>query len=364
MRRLTVLAAMAAVLALPSTASALAINYAFTSDAQGWQSEHTADCNSPTRTAMAHHPTGGDPDGYISATDTAPLIGGHDGCFWIALAPNTVSGNLKANYGGTFSIDILHPAGAENGPSVIFEDVQGNQLITGSGTPPPADAWTGTPYTFTILDTPAGVWGYVPQGADLVDATKADFFEVLTDVAAVAVVGDLADTNGQVTGMDNIGLTEPGSPRDEDSDTVPNATDNCPLESGPVSNNGCPVPDGDGDGIPDASDQCPSQAGPATNNGCPIDPDGDGLIGAADKCPNESGPASNDGCPASANPGNAACDTAKAKLKKAKDKLKKLRQHDASDKQIDKAKAKVRKAKANVKKECESGRPLSRLAFR
>ena len=28
-------------------------------------------------------------------------------------------------------------------------------------------------------------------------------------------------------------------------------------------------PDGDGDGVPDASDACPTQAGPPSNNGCP-----------------------------------------------------------------------------------------------
>ena len=36
-----------------------------------------------------------------------------------------------------------------------------------------------------------------------------------------------------------------------------------------------PPPDDDGDGVPNASDSCPSQAGPASNNGCPIVPDTD-----------------------------------------------------------------------------------------
>src|SRR5262249_31976305 len=33
-----------------------------------------------------------------------------------------------------------------------------------------------------------------------------------------------------------------------------------------------PPADPDGDGVPDASDQCPTQAGPASNNGCPLPP--------------------------------------------------------------------------------------------
>jgi hypothetical protein len=39
---------------------------------------------------------------------------------------------------------------------------------------------------------------------------------------------------------------------------------------GPTSS---PPPDGDGDGVPDSTDQCPTQSGPASNGGCP--PSGD-----------------------------------------------------------------------------------------
>jgi hypothetical protein len=89
-----------------------------------------------------------------------------------------------------------------------------------------------------------------------------------------------------------------------------------------VSDSPTPV-DSDGDGVPDASDQCPTQAGPASNNGCPVQP--------AD---------------------NAACDKAKAKLAKAKAKLKKRRQNDAPQAAIDNAKKKVKKAKSAVEAAC------------
>jgi OOP family OmpA-OmpF porin len=86
--------------------------------------------------------------------------------------------------------------------------------------------------------------------------------------------------------------------RDDDGDGVKNADDDCPTESGPASNRGCPLKDADGDGVEDAKDKCPKESGPADNQGCPVkDADGDGVEDAKDKCPKESGPADNQGCP-------------------------------------------------------------------
>ena len=70
-----------------------------------------------------------------------------------------------------------------------------------------------------------------------------------------------------------------------------------------------PDPDADGDGVPDASDTCQNESGPASNNGCPLPPppdpdpdpdpdsDGDGITDAADACADQPGPAANNGCP-------------------------------------------------------------------
>ena len=92
---------------------------------------------------------------------------------------------------------------------------------------------------------------------------------------------------------------------DGDGDGVPDASDQCPAEAGPPSNNGCPIPppvDTDGDGVVDPDDRCPSQAGPPSNNGCPEDPspvdgDGDGVPDNADQCPGQPGTINNFGCP-------------------------------------------------------------------
>ena len=55
---------------------------------------------------------------------------------------------------------------------------------------------------------------------------------------------------------------------DDDHDGITNAKDECPLEPGPLSTNGCP--DRDGDGVPDKVDNCPDTPGPASNQGCPV----------------------------------------------------------------------------------------------
>ena len=115
----------------------------------------------------------------------------------------------------------------------------------------------------------------------------------------------------------------PTADPDGDGDGVPDATDACPAQAGPPSNNGCPPtvtpPDGDGDGVPDASDACPTQAGPASNDGCPPtvtppDGDGDGVPDATDACPTQAGPASNSGCPVTPQKPDNQIDIGKAKL--------------------------------------------------
>lgn len=61
---------------------------------------------------------------------------------------------------------------------------------------------------------------------------------------------------------------------DSDGDGVLDSQDNCPNESGPASNNGCPGElDTDGDGVPDSQDDCPNEFGLASNDGCPGEPD-------------------------------------------------------------------------------------------
>ena len=55
--------------------------------------------------------------------------------------------------------------------------------------------------------------------------------------------------------------------------------------------------DRDGDGLMDGVDQCPEESGPAENRGCPdTDLDEDGVLDRLDNCPDEKGTAANQGC--------------------------------------------------------------------
>jgi outer membrane protein OmpA-like peptidoglycan-associated protein len=65
---------------------------------------------------------------------------------------------------------------------------------------------------------------------------------------------------------------------DADGDRITDASDACPSEPGPPSEepktNGCPAGDGDGDGVLDSEDACPNSAGPNNadpkKRGCPV----------------------------------------------------------------------------------------------
>jgi hypothetical protein len=365
----------------PAGARALEVTNSFDADNDGWRTGGMSSCTDPTLSPASWSAATGNPGGAISGVDT---VDPPENCGWAFVGPASLAGVRTANYGGTVSFDIRLSTAATQPVLFNFVDTEGHFLvISKTGPQLLADQWT--PVSFKISADPAG-WQYSTDGMTFAPATEADFIDVLSDLNAVAVAGELDSPGiGATTSLDNFKLTN-GPPRDTDLDGVTDTADNCPLVPGPVTNSGCPAPpDGDGDTVPDASDQCPAVSGPPSNNGCPMpsdadgdtvpdasdqcpadfgppsnngcppalvnpDPDGDGLIGTTDRCPSEAGPAANDGCPAASR--DAACDAAKKKLKKAKAKLKKLRRHDAKPPKVAKAKQKVKTAKAAVKKAC------------
>ncbi|MFN8112101.1 MAG: thrombospondin type 3 repeat-containing protein [Solirubrobacterales bacterium] len=312
---------LATALLVPTGAMAANVLHTFNSDAQGWLAALDNSCSSPTGHTPTYHASGGNPGGYISVTDNespAPNPGDPDNCSAILAGPAAFSGQLRADYGGSISFDVIHPAGAEQSPTVVFVDSDGNTLVyQGSFSPPAANTWTSNSYPLTTANAYFAV-----DGGEFAEATAAQVFDVLENLAQIQIGADLStNSRGDATGFDNIQLSEPPSPLDSDGDGVTNAADQCPTVAGSAANNGCPVLDTDGDGVPDASDNCPTVAGPASNQGCPVE-------------------------------NNEACDKAQAALDKAKAALKKAKKN-GSKKAIKKAKAKVKKAKAKVKKECD-----------
>lgn len=97
-----------------------------------------------------------------------------------------------------------------------------------------------------------------------------------------------------------------GIPIDSDRDGLPDYKDKCPLESGPVENEGCPKKaeefdwaDDDGDGVVNQFDKEPNTPADARvyGNGVAIDSDYDNVPDYIDECPFEAGAIENKGCP-------------------------------------------------------------------
>ena len=326
-RRWRTLAALAgaviAIVALPSAAAALNVSSAFGTNDEGWRVAQRT-CPYSTLLAPTWNSTGGNPDGYISDTDVTGGPG--ETCFWWLIGPAAFTGDMRANYGGTLSYDVKPFTTAPNlsGNEFVIAGQVGNGWLFGAGdVVHPADAWTHETASLT-----AGNWVYVDANSETSVATVADMFAVLQNVREIQLIGDLVrNSQGQVTGFDNIALANSPIALDSDGDGVTNAADACPAVAGP--NNGCP--------------------------GVPVNPNlaGDGVSGSADHCPDGVGPASNGGCPlASSDNPNAACEAAQAKLKKAQARLKKLKHHHASKAAIEKAKRKVKKARGAVAAAC------------
>ncbi|MEK6806133.1 MAG: neutral/alkaline non-lysosomal ceramidase N-terminal domain-containing protein [Pseudomonadota bacterium] len=96
--------------------------------------------------------------------------------------------------------------------------------------------------------------------------TDLDGVPDATDNCPIVANADQLNTDGAADGGNACDA-------DDDNDTVLDGADNCPTQSGPASNNGCPLPDADGDGVPDANDTCPNTpAGTEVDaNGCPVE---------------------------------------------------------------------------------------------
>lgn len=77
------------------------------------------------------------------------------------------------------------------------------------------------------------------------------------------------DADYTINNISSIELQTDVCQTDSDNDGTPDFKDNCPTQTGPSSNNGCPIKDSDNDGVPDSEDNCPNEAGSTSNNGCP-----------------------------------------------------------------------------------------------
>ena len=229
MRSASQIFVIAVVLVLAPAAGAASVSNSFASGNDGWRS---FSCSAPV--AAAFIGSGGNPGGFIAVTDG----GSPDTCEDLMVAPVAFSGDLRANYGGAFKIDVRHPSPAQ-GPQVFITTAAGDQLGAQAPTPA-ANVWTAETFTLTESN-----WQFFPAGGNGAGqvATRSEFFDVLAHAAQIQVMADFDGAGtGKRTDVDNPILAEPQTPLDTDGDGVTNAADTCPAVAGAAANQGCPAP--------------------------------------------------------------------------------------------------------------------------
>lgn len=196
----------AAAMAFPPVAGAVNVTYDFTTGDQGWRVAQAA--GSPS-SAPVHSPAGGNPGGFISATDT----GAETGCpapgapceIIRFFSPGTPV-PMAANYGGTVSFDYsvdIQPTrlGAIN---IDSADNSAPELRREFVVPPTAGF-----NRITLPLTEAG-WdfcGGVPFTC--APATQQQFQTVLNTAIYVDLFSDVRNGTGETYALDNMTIAEP-----------------------------------------------------------------------------------------------------------------------------------------------------------
>jgi laminin B (domain IV) len=169
----------------------------FDAGVEGWM---TGDMNSPVSPGPnfltpTFNPTGGNPGGFISTTDTFGVVA--------FFAPSAYIGNLSSSYGRTFSFDLFDTA--NDGVSYAALVLYGNGTSIEAHGPIPSTSFT--PFSFTLTEASFHPYGGGGLGSS-VAVTQAQFLAVLTNVTAVAILADWF-TGSDNTGLDNVTLGTP-----------------------------------------------------------------------------------------------------------------------------------------------------------
>ena len=203
------LLATAAALSFAGTAAAVPLDYAFTSNNEGWQQSQD---NGKTFSPAGFSSSGGNPGGRLTARDTGSESGcstGIDPCNLLTFYSPFINEKLGANYGGSASFDLrssVTPAfGAEffllpGGPSYLDGVI-------------PTDTGTGYHKLSIQLDETAD-WKVCPYlGGSCTTPSQAVFQSLIADSDEVAVMVDVgADGTGETYDLDNVALTDGGPP--------------------------------------------------------------------------------------------------------------------------------------------------------
>jgi hypothetical protein len=162
----------------------------FNSSAEGWSAYET---QAGGVSNFQFNSTGGNPGGYISATDSGSGA-------WLFMAPQAWSGDFTQYVGGTVTFDIyIEPSGQNtnfnsNFPTVIFDlDNIGDGIYLGWIIPssPPIGQWT-----FLSVDI-------TPDNFQVVGSSLS-FEEAIKNVTRFFIQGDYLAVINDTTRLDNV----------------------------------------------------------------------------------------------------------------------------------------------------------------
>jgi hypothetical protein len=171
-----------------------AVTSPFTAGDENWTSTGT------DVTAVSHSASGGNPGGYISATQP-----GATSSTWHFEAPSAYHGNMEGALHQTLTFDLKLNAAANvsGNPSVIING-GGLTIYASSGTTP-TTSWGGQSVTLDTTTTWKIDDGDGIPGND-VTATNVDIQTVLGSVTSLKILGKFNSTAGATTSLDNVVL--------------------------------------------------------------------------------------------------------------------------------------------------------------
>ncbi len=197
----TIALTLCSVLAVTAIARADVIS-TFDSDSEGWRVADLPD-SGPFGPALGYYAvlwnsSGGNPGGYLSATDPS-------GNNFFLDAPAAFLGDKSTAYGQTLSYDLAFPYPVDWTPLEDVILVGGGMTLVANQGPPPEPAWKH--YSLTLLGSSG--W-HIGTGAGPAP-TEAELQTVLSDLTALRIRGEY-HYGDDLPGLDNVRLATTAVP--------------------------------------------------------------------------------------------------------------------------------------------------------
>jgi hypothetical protein len=215
-RRIGVVALLvtAAALAMAGSAGATPLSFTFDSSNQGWlQNQDQASTNF---LPAGFQPTGGNPDGRLTARDSGAEGGCPDAApcqlltFYSPVVPS-----MGANYGGTGSFDLRSSVPPAHAAELLLLASPPNYLDGFiSETVATTYEHLSIPLSETATIGGRAAWEVCPYaGGACVPASQPDFRNLIAHTDGIAVMVDVSENGtGETYDLDNVTLTDGPSP--------------------------------------------------------------------------------------------------------------------------------------------------------